>query len=96
MRVDFCAEFAALRDHPVNLQVSDPCKIHIGIGKCASGAGRHPHPLGDQGPEAQNTTQPRRTVDLDQSSLKNPADYAGTGTPRKRHTKNTSQLFGLR
>ena len=45
------AELAALRDHPVDLQVADPCKIHIGIGKCANGTGRHPHPLGDQGSE---------------------------------------------
>src|SRR4029077_6770304 len=29
-----------------------------------------PTPLGDRGPEAQDTTQPSRTVDLKQSSLK--------------------------
>jgi hypothetical protein len=37
----FCPEIAAHRNHPVDLQVSDPCKIHIGVGKCASGAGGH-------------------------------------------------------
>ena len=40
----FRAEFAVLRNHPVDLQISDPGKIDIGVGKCASGAGRHPHP----------------------------------------------------
>jgi hypothetical protein len=34
----FHPEIAALCNHAVNLQVSDPRKIRIGVGKCASSA----------------------------------------------------------
>ena len=43
MRVD-PARIAALRKHPVNLQVSYPCKIHIWVDKCVDGARWHLDP----------------------------------------------------
>ena len=91
MQVDarrLSAEFPALRNYPIDLQVSDPCKIHIGIGKYASGAGRHPHPLGNRGPEAQDTPRPSRTVDLDQSSLAN--SFTVRARNAAQQTKNKS------
>ena len=44
------AEFAALRNHPLDLQISDPCKILIGSVNVRVALKGIPTPLGDRGP----------------------------------------------
>ena len=50
MRVELRAEFAALCNDSLDLQISDPRKIHIGVGKCAMALEGIPTPLGNRGP----------------------------------------------